>query len=232
MQAVADVMARWAMQPGRGVIFDFNGTLSDDELILEQVFTELFEEHLGWEMSASDYRQDLMGQSDRQIVEYAVHEHGTGGNGLTERLLVLRSQLYRSRTAMQSPIGPGALELVRRFHHADVPMAIVTGAQRTDVEAVLDNCEVGSMIAVRVTEEDVKHGKPDPDGFLQAAATLGLERKHVLVFEDSIPGATAAANAGMTCIGVLGDSPHAKLADLVAAQVTQLDAQVLAQLTL
>ena len=50
-----DVIREWAALPRRGVIFDFNGTLSDDEPILLEIYTELFAEHLGWQMTAAEY---------------------------------------------------------------------------------------------------------------------------------------------------------------------------------
>src|SRR6185437_9134207 len=49
------VIRAWAGQAQRGVIFDFNGTLSDDEPILLEIFTELFAARLGWRMTAEQY---------------------------------------------------------------------------------------------------------------------------------------------------------------------------------
>lgn len=225
------VMSKWSQRPGRGIIFDFNGTLSNDEPILEQIFTGLFRDHLGWAMSAHEYTTHLLGRSDREIVEFAVREHGSGKVSLVERLLTLRSEEYREIVAIESPITSGVLDLVRLLHDAAVPMAIVTGAQRADVRAVLNNSEVGAMIPVLVAEEDVTHGKPDPEGFLMAAGLLGLQPADLLVFEDSIPGAAAAANAKMTCIAV-SDVPSGALTSTVAAHVTTLDSRILTNVVL
>ncbi|WP_344771568.1 HAD family phosphatase [Aeromicrobium panaciterrae] len=224
-------MSKWSQRPARGIIFDFNGTLSNDEPILEQIFTGLFRDHLGWAMSAHEYTTRLLGRSDREIVEFAVREHGSGEVSLVERLLTLRSEKYREIVATESPITSGVLDLVRLLHNAAVPMAIVTGAQRADVRAVLDNSEVGAMIPVLVAEEDVTRGKPDPEGFLIAADLLGLQPADLLVFEDSIPGAAAAANAKMTCIAV-SDGPSDALTSTVAAHVTTLDSRILTNVVL
>jgi hypothetical protein len=48
-------------------------------------------------------------------------------------------------------------------------LAIVTGAQRDDVLAVLEHSPVGELFGVLVAEEDVSRGKPDPEGYLTAA---------------------------------------------------------------
>lgn len=49
-------------------------------------------------------------------------------------------------------------------------MAIVTGAQRDDVLAVLGHSPVGALIPILVAEEDATTGKPDPEGYLSQDA--------------------------------------------------------------
>ena len=73
-----DVIETWLNSDQPAVVFDFNGTLSDDEHILFDIFSELFRGHLGWAMTAEDYRDELLGRSDREIIERAVARHGGG----------------------------------------------------------------------------------------------------------------------------------------------------------
>ena len=215
-----EVVRRWAERPARAVIFDFNGTLSDDEPLLLRIFSDLFAEHLGWRMSAEDYAERLLGHSDREIVEIAVQEHGGGDQALVERLLERRRSRYQGLVAARSPITDVAAELVAYLAAHGVPMAIVTGAQREDVRAVLDTCATGTRIDLLVTEEDVRRGKPDPEGFLQGASLLGVEPADVLVFEDSVPGIRGAVAAGMACLAVVGENPRpAVVAEGVATAV-------------
>lgn len=202
------VVRRWAERAQGAVIFDFNGTLSDDEPILLRIFAELFSEHLGWRMMADDYAERLLGHSDREIVETAVREHGGGDPALVERLLERRHRRYQELVAARSPIAEGAARLVTALSAHGVPMAIVTGAQRGDVLAVLDNCATGAHIDLLVTAEDVQHGKPDPEGFRKGATLLGVEPADVLVFEDSVPGIRGALAADMACIAVVGENPR------------------------
>lgn len=231
----ANIVSAWAARPGRAVVFDFNGTLSDDEPILEAIFTELFAAHLGWQMSPVEYRQNMLGHSDREIVEIAVTKYAAiGGPGserapeeLVEDLLALRRVRYRELVAEHSPILPATVALVQRLADAGVPMAIVTGAQRPDVEAVLAASPVGAHIVGMVTEEDVRAGKPDPEGFLKGAAMLGADPGDVLVFEDSIPGVTGALAARMSCIAVIGADTPPRVAELAPAWVSALGPELL-----
>lgn len=221
--SASDIVRAWAAHPQHAVIFDFNGTLSDDEPILERIFGEIFADRLGWSMSDEEYRSTLLGHSDREIIEIAVREHGGGDPDLIEELLRMRKGRYREAVAEYSPITPGAVELVERLADAGVPMAIVTGAQREDVLAVLGASPVGSHLTVVVAEEDVQRGKPDPEGFLRGAELLGVPPEAVLVFEDSVPGVRGAVAAGMRCIAVTGPTPNPDVFALAPASVSHLN---------
>jgi beta-phosphoglucomutase len=217
------VVERWAGTDSPAVIFDFNGTLSDDEPILYRIFEDLFASRLNWSMTRADYQRDLRGHSDREIIEKAIAR--TGADADVEHLLELRKRRYRDLVAGDNPIRPDAVELVRLLAGHGVPMAIVTGAQRDDVMAVLRNSPAGEFIDVVVTEEDVRRGKPDPEGFLAGAAHLDREPADVLVFEDSVPGVRGALAAGMYCIAV-APQPGEELGGVAPAVVERLCAGI------
>lgn len=219
------VIAQWAGGRNPGVIFDFNGTLSDDEPILFRIFTELFGAHLDWPMTEADYNRHLLGHSDREIIEKAVEMTGADGVDV-EALLGLRKQRYRELVADDNPIRAETIALVRLLADHGVPLAIVTGAQRDDVDAVLGSSPVGPLIDVVVAEEDVSRGKPDPEGFLAGAAQLGCDPAEVVVFEDSVPGVRGALAAGMRCIAV-GAQPSENLIGVAPALVQRLSADLI-----
>lgn len=226
MLPATEVIHRWLGTDRPAVVFDFNGTLSNDEHILFDIFSDLFQSHLGWAMSPDDYRRELLGRSDREIVEHAVALHGgVGGDDVTE-LLRIRKAAYAQRVAVDRPIEDTTVELVKTLLAEGIPMAIVTGAQRDDVHAVLAGSPVGQVFEAVVTEEDVTHGKPHPEGFLLAANLLRRQPSNVLVFEDSVPGVRAALAAGMHCIAVAGPDPTPELTAIAPAMVTSLSADL------
>lgn len=55
---------------------------------------------------------------------------------------------------------------------------------------------------VFITADDVAVGKPDPAGYLAAAAGLGLDPARALVLEDSPSGIAAGLAAGCSVLGV------------------------------
>jgi beta-phosphoglucomutase len=226
MPSPTDVIETWLHSERPAVVFDFNGTLSDDEHILFDIFRDLFRAHLGWAMTAKDYRDDLLGRSDREIIERAVARHGRGTRDEVTELLRLRQGVYKQRIADRNPIGSSAAQLVKLLADNQIPVGIVTGAQREDVLAVLDGSPAGELVSVLIAEEDVSNGKPHPEGFLAAARMLDRRPNDVLVFEDSVPGVRAALAADMHCIAVGGVEPGPELRAAAPAIVAGLSAEL------
>jgi len=203
------IVARWGDQEVRAALFDFNGTLSDDEHLLQEVFAEIFVKRFGWSMTEAHYQRHLRGLSDREIVERVAHDHSDEQSDI-EAMLAERRDLYIVRARAQPPIGPGARDLVRALRSQGALTGIVTGARRYEVDCVLDLCGLGETFDVVVTEEDASRGKPDPEGYLLATRHLNVPPEACLVFEDSRVGVRAARRAGMTVLAVGEDSNAAE----------------------
>ena len=104
---------------------------------------------------------------------------------------------------------PGARELLALAREAAIPTAIVTGSARLELGQALRALGVGpEQLAASVCAEDVPRGKPSPDGFLKAAALLGVAPASCLVVEDSEAGIAAGIAAGMRVLAVAaGNQP-------------------------
>jgi beta-phosphoglucomutase len=184
----------------RAVIFDFNGTLSQDEPILCEIFVELFAEH-GKPMSAQEYFDELAGLSDPEVVRtWLGREHPDVDEVIRERIL-----RYRAAVADGSSI-PDEVRAAVRYAAERVPVAIVSGAAREEIEPVIQAAGIAELFRALVPAEDVERGKPEPDGYLRALELLDgdVAADAVLVFEDTEAGIAAATAAGMRCLGVLG----------------------------
>jgi len=65
---------------------------------------------------------------------------------------------------------------------------------------------------VLVSAEDVREGKPSPEGYLRAAQLLATPPGSCLVIEDAPPGIEAARAAGATVVALISTHPAASLA--------------------
>jgi len=191
-----------------GVLFDFNGTLSDDEGVLRDLFIDLAAAECGVAITARQYQEDLAGRSDREIMTDILVLAGDA-TGSVERFFPLIDAQYSARVAQESLIRPATRELVQALHASGLKLGVVTGASRLQVLPALERAGLLELFGVVVTDEDVTEGKPNPEGFLRAAAALGLtDPAKVAAFEDSLPGLGAVAAAGMIGICVEGTHPR------------------------
>lgn len=221
--------------PPRAVIFDFNGTVSDDEPLLFRVFREVLAEH-GIELDEETYFAELAGFSDPEIAETVLR--GAGREPTPELLeTILRAKIdgYCEAVRSESPIGADAADFVRAVA-SRVPVAIASGAFREEIELVLDLAGLRDPFgAAIVCIDDVDQGKPDPGGYLLALARLNEDRglhesivaRDVLAIEDSPAGVQAAKAAGLRCAVVAGDERAEAAADFV---IERLDAESAAKL--
>ena len=84
------------------------------------------------------------------------------------------------------------------------------------------------MPRVLVCADEIARGKPDPEGYLTAAARLGRAPPDCVVIEDTPAGLEAARAAGMRSIGIAGTYPASALtADLVVPSLAALPAELL-----
>ncbi|HZQ89062.1 MAG TPA: HAD family phosphatase [Gaiellaceae bacterium] len=177
--------------PIAAVVFDFNGTLSDDEPVLCEIFMHLFAEH-GKPMSAQEYFDRLAGLSDPEIVRtWLGNEHPD-----VEAVIDERVERYRAAVADGSTVHAHVREAVR-FAAERVPLAICSGAARAEIEPVVEAADLAPLFDAIVTSDDVVHGKPDPEGYAQALATLGVDPAEALVVEDTEAGIASARAAGV-----------------------------------
>ena len=177
--------------PVSAVIFDFNGTLSDDEPVLCEIFMRLFAEH-GRPMSAQEYFDHLAGLSDPEIVTTWLGEDHPD----VRAVIGERETRYRAAAADGSTIHEHVREAVR-FAAEHVPLAICSGAARVEIEPVVEAAGIADCFRAVVTSNDVVHGKPDPEGYEKTLALLEVDPAEAVVFEDTEAGIASARAAGV-----------------------------------
>jgi HAD superfamily hydrolase (TIGR01509 family) len=101
------------------------------------------------------------------------------------------------------PFMPGAVELINDLRARNVEITLVSASPRSLVDAALSNFEINPF-ARSISSNDVKVTKPDPEGYLLAAASGGHDILNCLVLEDSLTGVTAAKASGAWVLAV----PH------------------------
>ena len=195
-----------ALSTPRALLFDFNGTLSQDEPLLLGIYQRLFARY-GRPLTEEQYYGQLAGLSEDAIIGGWLGVDGP----LLGSLMAERIDGYATVAADAATVTEEVRAAVR-YAAVRVPVAIVSGAFRTEIEPVVAAAGLAEQITAIVSADDVEHGKPHPEGYLRALELLGLDAADVVAFEDTEAGIAAAVEAGVRCIGVRGTLPDDRLA--------------------
>ena len=190
----------------RAIMFDFNGTLSQDEPLLCAIYRELFAKH-GRPLTEEQYYTRLAGLSEEAIIGSWLGVDGP----LLGSLVAERIERYAIAAADGSTVTDPVREAVR-YAAARVPVAIVSGAFRAEIVPVVEAAGLATEITAIVAADDVEHCKPHPEGYLLALDRLGVGPGAGIAFEDTEAGIASAKAAGLRCLAVRGTLPDNRLA--------------------
>jgi beta-phosphoglucomutase len=212
---------------GRAALFDLNGTLTDDEGLIFEIFAELLEP-VGITLERGPYFRDLVGLDDLTIIRRSLDSAGLRRDEqLERRLLRARIDRYRERFRQTRHVRQGAVDLLVSLARR-VPVGLVSAAYQEDIDIALDGVRLRDSLQTVVRLEDVARAKPDPECYRLGLERLrlssgmtDLEADQIVVFEDSAAGVQAAKGAGMKCVAVLGTKTPSELrqADLVVEEL-------------
>ncbi len=204
------------------VLFDFNGVLVDDEpqhcLALQRVLADE-----GITLTREQYYASYLGFDDRTgFMEAYRRAQRTLTTELLTYLVKKKSTLYLELVATSLRLVAGAAEFVqdagRRFR-----LGIVSGALRSEIDAVLRRTGLADRFEIIVAAGDVPRCKPDPAAYLAAHGAFNQRQPvavdRCVVIEDSLPGLAAARAAGMRCVMLTTSHPSDALAGRGAARV-------------
>jgi beta-phosphoglucomutase-like phosphatase (HAD superfamily) len=196
------------MPVARAVAFDFNGTLSDDEPLMYAIYREMFGAR-GRPITEAEYYGQLAGLTEEAIIAGWL---GVDGEEL-EELVRERVGRYISLAGDGATIDGDVRDAVA-YAAARVPVAVVSGAFRREIEPVLRAAGLAGHVRTLVAADDVEQGKPSPEAYALAVALLGdgLEPGDVVAFEDTEAGVTAAKDGGLRCVAVRGTVAPSRLA--------------------
>ncbi len=214
----------------RAVIFDFDGVITDSEILHFRAFNAVLTQY-GFQLTKPEYYKKYLGMNDADCFRALIAE---GRLPIQEpqikSLGQQKTRVFEKLAKTEGKIIEGVREFLDTLSAAKVPIAICSGALRAEIELILEEAGLRNYFAVIVSAEEVTRGKPDPEGFLLALEKLNnlwpepITAERCIVVEDSHWGLKAARAAGMRTIAVTNtyDAAQLKQADKVVARLDEL----------
>ena len=215
------------------IIWDVDGTLVDTAEQHFRAWAKLAAE-IGKPFTRADFAATF-GMRNPEIIRQLFFPDAD--DALCARLGARKEDLYRASVREEgTQLLPGVARLLAAFAAAGWPQAVGSSAPPGNLDLLLTLTDTRRYFAAVVTGDDVRHGKPDPEVFLTAAAKLGADPARCVVFEDAVAGVQAARAGGMRCVAVtfVGHHPADKLraagADLVVPSLEAVTVEQVAAL--
>jgi beta-phosphoglucomutase len=212
------------------VIFDFDGVLVDSEKLHYQAFNRTLTKY-HYQLSMRDYYDKFLGLSDLELLRVVDKEGKLSlSNQQFEKLLGEKANLFKEMAATEAGIIEGVPQVLKMLAGNKIPMGICSGALLPEIETILKGAGLREFFEVIVSAEQVKRGKPDPEGFTLALKLLNKKlykstrAENCVVIEDSHWGLEAAKAAGMRAVAITNSyaAEHLKPADKVIAHLNEL----------
>jgi len=221
----------------QAVIFDFDGVITDSEILHLRAFNRVLAQY-DIEIKTKDYYKDYLGLTDVDCFQLVAHKGRLGLDAREiENLVKQKNQVFQELAKTEGRIIEGVRDFLEMLKQNNVPMAICSGAVLAEIALILEEARLRPFFAVIVSAEQVKRGKPNPEGFLLtlqklnrivSPAEAGIQNpilpNQCIVVEDSHWGLEAAKAAGMHTIAVTNsyDADQLAAAEKIVTQLSEL----------
>jgi len=178
----------------KAVIFDMDGVLIDAKDWHYEALNRALR-HFGFNISRYDHLVTFDGLPTRKKLEMLSQEHGLPTSlhyFLNELKQIYTTEIIHARC---KPLFLHEFAL-SNLKSMGYKTAVASNSIRNSIELMMSKSNLDQFLDAIVSNQDVKHGKPDPEIYFKTMNMLGVSPSETLVLEDNEHGIAAARAAG------------------------------------
>ncbi len=208
------------------VLFDMDGVLLESEAYINRAGVMMFREK-GYEVDPDDFLE-FTGMGENRYLGGVAEKNDIPFD--LDKDKARTYEIYASLIHGKIEPLPGVLSIIKKCKKRNLKIAVATSADRVKMEINLD--EIGipvSTFDATVNGQDIKHLKPEPDIFLEAARRVDANPENCLVIEDAVSGVSAGKAAGAKVLALTTTFSTEELseADWIAKDLSEAPEEVL-----
>ncbi|MFW6035776.1 MAG: HAD family hydrolase [Halothermotrichaceae bacterium] len=172
----------------KGVIFDFDGTLFNTNELIREGFKYTIKKELNRDIDEQKLFEIWGKPLEVQMKAFSKKKYKT---------MIKTYRNYYFRHSDKIDTFPGAVETVKTLKDNNYKVAILTNKGKNGLIKGLKEFNLIDDLDCFLSREDVKHHKPDPEGFIKIMNNTGLKSKELLMVGDSPSDIKGAQNVGI-----------------------------------
>jgi beta-phosphoglucomutase len=188
----------------KAIIFDMDGVLIDAREWHYSALNQALEP-FGLEIGLTEHEVKYNGLSTKTKLKMLSEEKGLPTQVHDAIFNIKQDRTFRIASEKCFP-NLNHQVLLARLRKMNLKLAVYTNSIRDTAIYMLDRANVSPYLDVIVTNQDVQHHKPSPEGYLLVCNKLGIAPAEALVIEDGEYGKQAAYSAGCDVLEVNGPS--------------------------
>ncbi len=189
----------------RGVIFDMDGVITDNNSYHEKAWAEFCLAY-GRRLTPEEVHNYIFGRLAGDTLEYIFKRKLTAGE--IDKYVAEKEKIYREIYVEHIKPVNGLIKFIIELKSNNYKLAIATSAPPGNVEFTFEHIPIKDYFEIVLDASSIKNGKPNPEIYKKAISLLDLKPSECLIFEDSLPGIRAAMGSGSRVIGL--STTHAK----------------------
>lgn len=177
----------------KAIVFDMDGTLVSSLPVIYHCENEISRKYLNASLTLEDVISKF-GPPAHTIIRDMTRDLS---DEVQSRAVADYYECYRTRVPSRGLVFPGIPELLRRIRNSGRRLALFTGVEKNMMEYTLTPFKLSEFFEVRVTADDIKKSKPDPEGINLALSRINASANESMYVGDSPADIIAGKRAGV-----------------------------------
>ncbi len=184
----------------KGIIFDLDGTLLDTIADLANSVNQMLTER-GYPTHSIEVYKSFVGGGARNLIMKSLPAGVSADEQAVDEALLRYKEIYQQRFMEETKPYPGIISLLDSLNKLDLKLAVLSNKHDAATQVLTQSLLPPVFLTIAGERTGVKP-KPDPEGVLQIAETMGLDSENIIYIGDSEVDVQTANNAGMLPLGV------------------------------
>lgn len=205
----------------KAVLFDLDGVLVSTDEYHYRSWLKLSKEE-GFDFFDHEFNHQFRGVARMECVEILTRASGRAYTAVQKKEIADRKNRYFAESLSSvtpDELLPGALSALKELKRRGIKIAVASNSR--NAKPIIKQVGIEQYLDAIVDGHEIENSKPDPEVFLLAAKSVGVEPGNCIVVEDAIAGLEAARRAGMKALGI-GSRERLPNADIVVSDLSKI----------